>query len=106
MDFPSRVCSKCGVDKDLRQFSPDKRASEGRRTVCKGCVAVSTKAARRRRMEETWDLPSPDRRCPACERTLPTTEFNRMRGGKDGLQCYCRSCAKKKYPAGRYEGRY
>lgn len=32
------------------------------------------------------------KKCGKCGRTLPTTEFNKSKASKDGLQYHCRSC--------------
>ena len=106
MSFPSRNCSKCKLPKDLRYFSPDKRASGGRRTVCKSCTASAAKASRQRKAAETFDIPAGHRRCAGCSEDKPAGKFNRSKGSKDGLTTYCRDCLRCRYPWSLYKGRY
>ncbi|MFI7436367.1 endonuclease VII domain-containing protein [Micromonospora haikouensis] len=48
------------------------------------------------------DLPSAsDKKCPQCERLLPTTEFHRNRRRADGLAYYCKTCAAARSEASR-----
>lgn len=35
--------------------------------------------------------------CRCCEKDLPVTEFCKNKPAKDGLNCYCRGCAKLRY---------
>jgi len=39
-DGVTKVCSKCGKEKDLADFSPDKRALDGREGRCKKCMSA------------------------------------------------------------------
>lgn len=36
-----------------------------------------------------------EKRCPRCDSFKPLSEFNRDKGRKDGLQCYCKPCKAK-----------
>lgn len=38
--------------------------------------------------------PSPEKRCPRCGETKPSSAFYRARKSKDGLAGYCKACAK------------
>ncbi|PAU90099.1 hypothetical protein CK505_12530 [Kocuria sp. WN036] len=42
----TKTCTKCGVDKQLDEYTRDKRASDGRRSECKACVATRNAAYR------------------------------------------------------------
>ena len=42
-----KTCVRCRELKSIEDFSPDKRASDGRYSACKACCAATTKAKRR-----------------------------------------------------------
>lgn len=46
------------------------------------------------------------KRCSGCKRTLPASEFNKHSKRKDGLQNYCRECAKEASRKGYHETNY
>jgi Fe-S cluster assembly ATPase SufC len=37
LEHLTKVCTKCGIEKGLTEFSPDKRAKLGRHAWCKPC---------------------------------------------------------------------
>ncbi len=41
--IPTKECIKCNVKKPFSEFSPDKRASDGRVSRCKLCVLKEKK---------------------------------------------------------------
>lgn len=43
MEIKSKVCKKCGIDKILTDYSPDKRASDGRQGRCRSCCTAAHK---------------------------------------------------------------
>jgi hypothetical protein len=47
-----KVCSKCGVEKDLSKFSKDKRRKDGYRYGCKECDSKSVKKYRKTNVEQ------------------------------------------------------
>jgi hypothetical protein len=46
-DLSTKRCPKCGMEKPLVQFSPDKRAKDGRQSSCKECCKLLQRAWRR-----------------------------------------------------------
>lgn len=83
----SKVCTKCGVDKPLSEFSRSKHCKFGRRAECKECakkrtiVLVPTVSAKR---------------CSKCGIRKDSSFFSLSKNSKDGLQSWCRSCHREK----------
>ncbi len=95
-----KVCRDCGLAKDLGDFSPAKKAKDGRTSYCKDCLSV-----RHRRYREQGrggpvkrvrnPLPvgeCTDKWCPACCSVQALSSFGRNRSSADGLTAYCRPC--------------
>lgn len=38
-----KICTKCGIPKLLKEFSPNKRCKDGKRSLCKKCSNLETK---------------------------------------------------------------
>ena len=85
-----RVCTFCGETKPLEQFSKG-NAAYGRKSFCKACQSQKAKERRAHFNANPQDA-SPEKFCPQCKRTLPSSAFNIARGTPSGLQSYCRKC--------------
>lgn len=95
-----KTCTACHENKPREDFSVDKNRSDGRRTLCKVCNAISDRWYRAHRTEdadaETWFASSSPRRkvfplkqkffesCPKCDLYGITMGGNPY-GAKDGL---------------------
>jgi 5-methylcytosine-specific restriction endonuclease McrA len=44
VDVNTKLCKKCSLDKPLSDYSPDKRASDGKQGRCKACGTAANKA--------------------------------------------------------------
>tara|TARA_R100000656_G_C3923035_1_gene123260 strand:+ start:92 stop:808 length:717 start_codon:yes stop_codon:yes gene_type:complete len=44
---PHKACSRCGIDKELTNFSPDRRASDGLQSSCKECLNADRREKRK-----------------------------------------------------------
>lgn len=94
-----KLCRDCGQDKPLEEFSPAKKASDGRTSYCRPCLRV-----RHQRYRDAQNGGEPRRRsaaratssgvkwCPGCTQELPRVEFGRNRSSSDGLTAYCKPC--------------
>lgn len=89
-----RTCTICGVVKPMSEFSKG-NALGGYKSYCKACQSQSNKdyAARNKAREREAPV---EKRCPACERTLPGTAFYVAKRTSDGLQTYCKECQNQK----------
>ena len=92
-------CKKCGVKKYHMEFSRHDGKPDGLWVYCKGC-----ERARRQRVRK----PTPKRvvlkekKCSRCQFTKPVKQFHKLSGTADGLQYYCKACAKA-YQRTRYK---
>lgn len=88
----TKVCTKCGTEKSLPEFSPKASAKDGRRTACKRCaVEYATRYA-----EAVSAKPKPppigEKRCGICGETKPRTQFHVRRASSDGRSNRCKPC--------------
>lgn len=52
MPTPLRICRRCGQEKSLEDFPPNRECAEGRRRTCRPCENVRRKPVRLRRYAE------------------------------------------------------
>lgn len=80
-----KTCTKCGQEKKLDEFPPNKRMRSGRGSWCRECVRRKSRESQRRKHGyKPRQPPGPTKRCPKCEQTFDRSEFQ-GRG-------WCRSC--------------
>lgn len=78
----SRTCRACGESKLIREFPFAFGRKDGRSLTCRACRRTKPKAT-----------PVPGlRRCSACARVLPASDFNRNRARPGGLHTECKRC--------------
>ncbi|MCA1710541.1 MAG: endonuclease VII domain-containing protein [Actinobacteria bacterium] len=94
-----KLCRDCGLEKPLEEFSPAKKAADGRTSYCRECLRV-----RHQRYRDARNGGAPTRRtrarasspehkwCPACQTEKLRTEFGSNRANGDGLTGYCKPC--------------
>jgi hypothetical protein len=94
-----KTCPDCGQAKDLEDFPPARKRSDGRSTYCKECMKLRSTASYRKRMAEQGKTvrdrriaPSGKRWCPDCESFKPTDDFPLNRASKTGFATYCKPC--------------
>ena len=86
-----KTCSRCKEPKPLQDFSPDKRARDGRQSACRVCVA----AWRRWKYHQTPppDIKTPERiRCVKCQEEKSSEEFYWDGRQSTGRQRRCKVC--------------
>jgi hypothetical protein len=104
MSIDSRVCTKCGLDKPLREFSKAPRGKYGVKASCKACDAarhasldlpsraLPPEALKARRLARRGD----SKRCTNCGETKPYEQFSLSRkgvnGGLDVYRSTCKEC--------------
>jgi hypothetical protein len=94
-----KTCPDCGKTKDLNEFPPAKKRSDGRGTYCRDCMRLRSVASYRSRKEaqgkqvrEARIAPSGQRWCPDCSAFKPEADFPRNRSSKTGYGGYCKPC--------------
>lgn len=95
----TKTCTKCGIEKELDEFSLDKNGRFGRRTDCKACRRAYGKfrqteinATNARISIDVLRERTPFKTCSKCKAVLPSTEFSRGSSQKSGLRGECKSC--------------
>jgi hypothetical protein len=86
----SKVCIKCGIEKDEGEFylKCGKPA-----TICKACTkAAATKSYEQRKDLEKVTSVTGTKVCVACNTTKPYEDFHKRCGSPDGYSPRCKSC--------------
>lgn len=106
----TKICRKCGEEKELAFFSKDKNCSDGRKPYCKQCVSlqsaeyrekyrdeinrrkrISYEKSKSRKAERTAAaLAQVVKICAECGAEKPVSEFYEK--GNGGLSSRCKSC--------------
>lgn len=84
----SKVCSKCGIEKDNTSFNLRSSTSSKLRSWCKLCERVADK-------NRPTYLPNPTithKKCSTCQEIQEITCFNKRPISKDGYTGVCKSC--------------
>lgn len=89
-----RVCTKCGIAKDLSEFSLLSGDPTKRRTGCKRCAVESAKRSQARIAASPKRIPaSGSKACVRCGAIRPLDEFHRRSISTDGRSSMCKPCA-------------
>lgn len=96
----TKVCSKCGVEKDIEEFTPNKKNTDGRNGTCKKCVNIKAKEMYQKRRRASGhevyaDRPVPPegyKYCPKCKQILPLDDFHMSSNSVDGRSYSCKVC--------------
>jgi 5-methylcytosine-specific restriction endonuclease McrA len=94
--MPTKICTKCGVEKDVGEFAKHSNSKDGLQYWCKEC--------KRKNHMENKDKPKKQKRvsnipgmkiCSRCGEEKSTDLFSIDRIHGDGLRCNCKECDKK-----------
>lgn len=102
----TKRCSRCGEVKDYALFVKRSGRKSGLASQCRECEKERSRERRVRHRGRNAEKPKdPDYRktCPQCGVTKSSVDFHRDRSSKDGLQCYCKDCAKQRNKASSRE---
>ena len=91
----TKVCKKCGVEKELREFLGDKNCRNGRRGECKQCK------------RESHGKPSSyefvgEKICSHCREKKQISEFHKNSWSRDGYNQPCKACISRQHGATRH----
>lgn len=85
----TKICSKCGKEKSILDFSISIQNTTGRNTICRECISkYDASRTFNIQMEGT-------KYCPRCKQELPITNFSIARGNPTGRFYCCKDCAIK-----------
>jgi len=85
-----KICSKCGIEKDLKLFHKDEHGQFGVKKVCKECVKK-----RHQSIIVVIPLEGTMKICTGCLASKSMTEFSRTNRNKSGLRSRCLDCRRK-----------
>lgn len=99
-----KTCRKCGRVLPKENFSKNASSPDGLQITCRDCAAAAFKSWQEKQKErknpmkydQDMETPTQTKRCPKCGRDLPRDAFYPKLEAKDGLQSYCKECAKPK----------
>lgn len=95
MKLGRKVCTCCGLEKDLTEFNRNKAAKDGLHYWCKACSNASrhtTSGERRRRLNSLAVAPPGMKTCTKCAKVKSKTDFKNRKSAPDGLSWHCRDC--------------
>jgi hypothetical protein len=88
-----KVCNRCGLDKQLTEFSPAKAARDKHRATCKVCTRAERKAAYRiAHPPAPPKPPATEKLCHGCGSEKPLSEFHKAARKGLGVASRCKSC--------------
>ena len=96
-----KTCTKCGLVKQLLEFSVNRRALDGRKFTCKTCDRASSEKYR------NHPITVANKMCQTCATIKDADQFAIDRGNSTGLRGDCRKCyaskkaARMRTPEGR-----
>lgn len=88
-----KQCTVCGEGKPLHEFVTDRRAKDGRASLCRECKRETSKQrragnpVRSTRFDVTWP-----RECPRCRVMKGEEDYPLDPNRKSGRHSYCRTC--------------
>ena len=89
----TKICSRCGVEKELSLFSKQASNKDGYRGVCKECMYGHPPLKRYTKNTENLIV----KECLDCGKTLPVEMFDTTkRNGKDYYMSSCKPCRNKR----------
>lgn len=95
--MPSKICTKCGEEKDHSAFWKHKTTADGLRPDCKDCVNARRRERRRRNQErDEPKVKRTEKYCSDCSTTKPISEFYRDEASPDKHNYICKSCQAKR----------
>lgn len=93
-----KVCTRCGLERSVIEFSKNKNSRDGLHYWCKTCLDESrhnSSGERRHRLDSLSVAPSDMKTCTKCGRVKPKTGFKKRKTAPDGLSWHCRECERE-----------
>jgi hypothetical protein len=92
-----KMCSMCGFRKPVEEFSPQRGGELGCAHYCRKHANEKNKEWRQgvKARREAGELPQvsvPEKMCPKCGKTKPSSEFHKNSNTVSGIDCWCKSC--------------
>lgn len=92
-----KICSRCGLNKAVSDFYPERRNVDGYSSWCKSCYLNHSKSYRKKLTERPRkNIPKiTSKKCPKCKKTKPVSEFYKASSKLDGYSTICKECNSK-----------
>src|SRR5215213_10214857 len=87
----TKVCTKCKIERDISQFSRNKRTKDGFHCHCKRCQSRNPQAYDEKIENRSMGL----LKCGTCQQWKDKSEFSRNKNGQDGYCYKCKRCTSK-----------
>jgi 5-methylcytosine-specific restriction endonuclease McrA len=88
----TKICSKCGIEKPISEFSIRRSRKDGYENQCKECIKETTQ----KRIEKRIYLDIKTKVCIRCGLEKDISEFTKNKLSLDGYDYYCKECKHKK----------
>jgi 5-methylcytosine-specific restriction endonuclease McrA len=88
----TKVCSKCGIEKPITEFSKHKGKKDGYEYQCKQCIKETTQ----NRINNRIYPEIKSKICIRCEQEKDINEFTKNKISLDGYDYYCKECKHEK----------
>lgn len=95
---PTKICSKCGIEKPLDQFSAHVSSKDGIRAYCRVCASEYIKQYNHDHPRKPRENPLPvppgttSKVCAECHVEKPLDDFAKSKSGRFGVRSRCRAC--------------
>jgi len=102
----TKICSKCGIEKEFNEFDKDKNAKLGLSSHCKLCCSLNKYNRLRKKnkkLGKRTQIPTLLARqnrlngvkyCPKCHETKSVEEFSNSKNSNSGKASHCKECCK------------
>lgn len=87
----TKVCTKCGLEKNISEFNKSEGHKCGVYCYCKKCRSI----LRKRIKDPSKILPENMKRCHKCGLIKDKSDFSKNKSNKDGLHSECKKCNRK-----------
>lgn len=91
----TKICTGCGVEKEVSEFYKDKHRKSGLMSICKTCHSNNRKIKykeTKKELKENGYLKITEKKCSICGVIKQTSDFFVDSGSKDGFNKSCRQC--------------
>lgn len=88
----TKICKKCGEEKDLTHFRKNAQVKDGHSNKCRDCMCELTPVQKQEIKDREALFEKGLKKCSKCNEIKELSAFHIQRGAKDGHKSWCRSC--------------
>jgi hypothetical protein len=101
----TKICTKCGEEKDINEFGPKKTSPDRHTTRCRKCLAEDKREYLSRPNNEKEVPPEGTHKCSKCGEIKALEKFHKRVTCKDGYSQVCLCCSNKYNDTWKLENR-